>query len=235
MSPDAPEAIAIAVLAKAPVIGTVKTRLAMMLGVDGATALHERLTRATVATAAAADVGPVKLWGAPDARHAFFQALATEFPVTLLRQPAGDLGLRMHAAVVEAQRPTIVIGTDCPALTVEHLRDAAAVLRNGGDAVIYPAEDGGYVLIGLRAPQLGLFSDMTWSTDQVMTETRRRLTHIGLSWREPAQLWDVDRPSDVRRMRREGMDELLAGIGRAQLPPETFGFPWVPPHARESA
>jgi uncharacterized protein len=236
MSQDSPEQVAIAVMAKAPIVGTVKTRLAMMLGVDGATALHERLARLTVEKAVAAGVGPVKLWCTPDERHSFFDALARDFILTLLRQPDGDLGARMLAAVVQAQRPTIVIGTDCPALSVEHLRSAADVLRNGADAVVFPADDGGYVLIGLRAAQPDLFSQMTWSTDSVMTETRRRLTHLGLSWREPAQLWDVDRPSDIRRMRREGgFEDLLAGIGREPEPPEKFGFPWVPPEARRTA
>jgi rSAM/selenodomain-associated transferase 1 len=235
MSYDDPDPVAVAILAKAPVIGTVKTRLAMMLGVDGATALHERLTRATVETAAVAAVGPVKLWCAPDERHPFFQELAAAFPLTLLRQPAGDRGVRMLAALVQAQRPTIVIGTDCPALTAEHLRAAAEALRDGADAVVCPADDGGYVLIGLAAPRPELFSGIAWGTDSVMEETRRRLTHLGLSWREPAQLFEVERPSDVRRMRREGLDALLAGIGREQQPPQSFGFPWVPPHARESA
>lgn len=234
MSHD-PDPVAVAILAKAPVIGTVKTRLAMMLGVDGATALHERFTRTTVENAIAAAVGPVKLWCAPDEGHPFFRELADAFPLTLLRQPAGDRGVRTLAAVVQAQRPTIVIGTDCPGLKVEHLRDAAGALRDGADAVVCPADDGGYALIGLATPRPELFSGMAWGTDSVMEETRRRLTHIGMSWREPAQLFEVHRPSDVRRMRREGMDSLLAGIGREQVPPQAFGFPWVPPHARESA
>jgi rSAM/selenodomain-associated transferase 1 len=224
----------IAIMAKAPVVGTVKTRLAMMIGVDGATTLHERLTRRTIETALAADVGPVKLWCLPDDRHAFFQGLAAEFPLTLLRQPSGDLGARMLAAVVTAQGPALVLGTDCPALTAEHLRDAAAALRDGNDAVVFPADDGGYVLIGLREPQPDLFSEMAWSTAEVMNETRTRLTNLGLSWREPAHLWDVDRPSDLRRMRREGMNDLLVGVGREQVSPEAFGFPW-PPQARQSA
>jgi glycosyltransferase A (GT-A) superfamily protein (DUF2064 family) len=122
-------------------------------------------------------------------------------------------------------------------MTVEHLRTAAETLRNGADAVVFPVEDGGYVLIGMRAPQPDLFSGMTWSTDTVMTETRRRLTHLGLSWREPVlQLWDVDRPSDIRRMRREGgFEDLLVGIGRIPESPEKLGFPWVPPEARRTA
>jgi hypothetical protein len=91
-----------------------------------------------------------------------------------------------------------------------------------------PHEDNG-------APRAALIPAAARRDNARAQTQRRRLTHIGLSWREPAQLWDVDRPSDVRRMRREGMDELLAGIGREQQPPETFGFPWVPPHARESA
>ena len=235
MSPDNPDAIGIAVLAKAPVIGTVKTRLAMMLGVDGATLLHERLLRDTIEKAVAADLGPVTLWCAPDERHAMFQALASEFPITLARQPGGDLGGRMLEAFGRAGRPALVVGTDCPSMTADHLREAAAVLREGTDAVAIPAEDGGYVLIGLRAPQPKLFSGIAWSTDTVMLETRRRFVDLGLTFQEPAHLWDVDRPSDVRRMRREGMEELLVGIGREQMTPETMGFPWTPPHARRTA
>lgn len=222
MSPAAPEPVAIAILAKAPIAGTVKTRLVMMLGVDGATKLQERFTRRMVEIAVAADVGPVKLWGSPDEAHPLFQELSAQFPITLLRQPKGDLGTRMLAAIIQAARPAIVIGTDCPALTVEHLRSAAAVLRSGTDAVVFPADDGGYVLIGLRRPEPTLFSDMAWSTDSVMLETRRRITQRGLSSREPAQLWDVDRPSDVRRMQREGMTELLAGL----RPERSAANPW---------
>ena len=219
MSLVSSEPVAVAILARAPIPGTVKTRLVMMLGVNGTATLQQRFTLRAVQTALAANVGPVKLWGSPDERHPFFQYLAAQFPITLLRQPSADLGARMHAATVQAAAPTLVIGTDCPGLTALHLRVAAEVLRGGADAVVCPAEDGGYVLIGLRQPQPALFAEMAWGTDAVMIETRRRLTHLGLSWREPAQLWDVDRPSDVRRMRREGFAELLAGIERERIAP----------------
>jgi uncharacterized protein len=215
MSPANPEPIGIAILTKAPVEGRVKTRLAMMLGVDGATALHERFVTRTVEAAAAAATGPITLWASPDEHHPFFRALAEKFPISFARQPDGDLGERMHTAIAQAHGPTIVIGTDCPLLTAAHLHDAAEVLRGGADAVIFPAEDGGYVLIGARRPIPELFTNMAWSTDGIMLETRQRLRHLGLSWREPVQhLWDVDRPTDVMRMRREGMTELLAGIDK---------------------
>jgi uncharacterized protein len=214
MSPVSVDVVTIAILAKTPIPGRVKTRLAMLLGTEGAATLHERLVARTVETATAAAIGPVTLWVTPDEQHKLFQDLAQKFPITIARQPDGDLGSRMHAAITEANAPTLVIGSDCPALTPAHLRDAAEVLRSGSEAVVYPAEDGGYVLIGLMRPVPGLFSGMTWSTDTVMVETRNRLRHLGLIWREPVQLWDVDRATDVRRMRRDGMADLLAGIDK---------------------
>jgi rSAM/selenodomain-associated transferase 1 len=218
MSVNNDEPITIAVLAHAPIPGTVKTRLVFRLGVDAATRLQERFTMRTVEIAVAADVGPVKLWCAPDERHPTFGALAALFPITLLRQPEGDLGIRMHAAFRQAARPALVIGTDCPALTVTHLRDAATALRAGSDAVVCPADGGGYVLMGLREPQLDLFKGMRWGSETVMIETRRRLTQAGLTWREPAHLWDVERPSDLRRLRNEGFGDLLDGIDRERAP-----------------
>ena len=213
MSPVNPDPVGIAILSKAPIPGRVKTRLAMMLGVEGAATLHERFLARTVERAVEAATGPVTLWGDPDAKHPYFQKLAEQFSLQLARQPDGDLGERMLKAIAEGNGPTIVVGTDCPLLTAAHMRDAAEVLRSGSDAVVFPAEDGGYVLIGLRRPIPELFTDMAWSTDGVMFETRQRLRHLGLSWRELAQLWDVDRPSDVRRMQREGLSYLLAGFG----------------------
>ena len=213
MPPANADTVGIAILAKAPIPGRVKTRLVMLLGREGAATLHARLVARTVETAVAAAIGPVTLW-ATDEQHPLFQDFSQRFALTLARQPEGDLGARMHAAFAQANAPMLVIGSDCAALTPEHLRHAAEVLRGGNDAVVCPAEDGGYVLIGLMRPVPELFSGMTWSTDAVMAETRNRLGHLGLSWREPVQLWDVDRPTDVRRMRKEGMTELLAGIDK---------------------
>ena len=104
----------------------------------------------------------------------------------------------------------MIVGTDCPALTVAHLRTAAELLRDGVDVVINPTDDGGYALIGLNRPEAGLFTDMDWSTPTVMAETRRRLARLNLSWREPARLWDVDTPDDLDRMRAGNFAHLLA-------------------------
>jgi rSAM/selenodomain-associated transferase 1 len=203
------EAVAVAILAKAPLPGFSKTRLAPALGADGAARLQARLIERAVETARAANIGPIALWAAPDQDHPAFQTLAALFGVALARQPDGDLGLRMLAALEAARGPAVVIGTDCPALQPAHLRAAAAALAGGIDAVVVPVEDGGYALIGMREPEPALFADMPWSTAGVMAETRRRLTRLSLSWREPARLWDVDVPADLERLQRAGLASLM--------------------------
>jgi rSAM/selenodomain-associated transferase 1 len=209
MSPATIEPIVVAVLAKAPVPGLAKTRLAPALGANGAARLQERLTARAIETAIAAGVGPVTVWATPDESHPAFQRLATIAGVTLARQPDGDLGERMLAAMVAAEGPTLVIGTDCPALTPLHLRIAADVLRSGVEVVVFPAEDGGYGLIGSLTPQPALFADMAWSTAGVMAATRHRLKQLGLDWREPVTLWDVDGPADLERLREIGLQDWL--------------------------
>jgi rSAM/selenodomain-associated transferase 1 len=201
--------VAVAVLAKAPLPGFAKTRLIPALGADGAASLQARLVERAVATACAAVIGPVTLWATPDENHPLFQAIGAHLGVALARQGDGDLGARMLAAIAAANAPALVIGTDCPALTLDHLRAAADVLRGGGDAVVIPTEDGGYALIGMRAPAHALFSDMHWSAPGVMDETRRRLRALGLTWQEPVTLWDVDLPEDLERLREIGLQHLL--------------------------
>jgi uncharacterized protein len=204
--------VAVAVLAKAPLSGFAKTRLIPALGADGAASLQARLVERAVATACAAVIGPVTLWATPDESHPLFQAIGAHLGVALARQGDGDLGTRMLAAIAAANAPALVIGTDCPALTSDHLRAAADVLRGGGDAVVIPTEDGGYALIGMRAPAPALFSDMHWSAPGVMDETRRRLRALGLTWQEPVTLWDVDLPEDLERLREIGLQHLLPQI-----------------------
>ena len=191
--------VSIAILAKAPVVGFAKTRLIPAIGAHAAAVLQERLTEQTVATASAADIGAVTLWCTPDLSHRSFHALVAGFGVRLTRQPDGDLGARMLAAFAG---PTLVIGTDCPALTSQHLRAAADALHQV-DVVLIPATDGGYVLIGARKTYPNLFAGIAWGTDTVLAETRQRVAALGLKAIELAPLWDVDTEADLCRMERE--------------------------------
>ena len=193
--------VSVAVLAKAPVAGHAKTRLAPVLGAAGAARVHRQLVLRTLQTVQRAGLR-LELWGEP-AGHRFFKALARVQRCLTLAQPAGDIGTRMHAAFVHhcgcSPAPLLLIGTDCPLLDVAHLRQAARRLLAGDEAVFTPAEDGGYVLVGLRRPVPELFENMVWSTEQVMAQTRERLQRLGLRYSEMPTLWDIDRPADWLR------------------------------------
>ena len=201
-----PEA-AVGVFAKAPVPGAVKTRLAAILGADAAASLHAGLVRHALGTATHAAMGPVTLWCLPDASHSFFERCRDEFGVRLEAQRGADLGARMHSAFEPAwaaATPLILIGADCPSLAARHLKSASEALR-AKDAVFVPAEDGGYVLVGLARPVPEIFEGVAWGTAAVMAQTRERLARAGATWTELETLWDVDRPDDYARLQREGL------------------------------
>jgi len=208
-----PEAVRIAVFAKAPIPGQAKTRLAPLLGAEGAAALQAGLVRRALSTAIASGVGPVSLHCAPDERHEFFARCAEKFHVALVPQRGDDLGRRMHAAFLDAFSEgsrLIVIGSDCPALSAEDLRKARDALRDK-PAVIAPAEDGGYVLVGLARDVPEIFQGVTWGTGAVLRQTRARLAEAGVPLTELAERWDVDRPEDYARLQAEGLlEEVLS-------------------------
>lgn len=209
-----PEAVGIAILARAPVAGATKTRLIPALGAEGAARLHRRLLQRTVAAALAARLGPVTLWWAGGAPRAELPGLGAADAPRIAVQPPGDLGDRMLAAVnAGLPRPTLVIGSDCPGYTAELLREAAAALAHH-DAVLVPAEDGGYVLIGLAVAEPRVFAGMAWGSAGVLTATRARLRALGWNWRELAPLWDVDRPADLARLATEFPDLLIEAAER---------------------
>jgi rSAM/selenodomain-associated transferase 1 len=195
--------VAVAIMAKAPIPGLAKTRLIPSIGAHAAAVLQERLTERVVETALTSQVGPVTLWCAPDPSHASFRELVRHHKPTLKRQPDGDLGARMLAAMTACDGPTLVIGTDCPAIAAEHLRASADALRDGADVVLIPAEDGGYVLIGAHGAQPELFSGIAWGTAAVLAETRARIVVSGLICVEPSPLWDIDTESDLARLEQE--------------------------------
>jgi hypothetical protein len=109
----------------------------------------------------------------------------------------------MLTAVAESpsRAGTLVIGTDCPLLTPGLLRHAAEMLRER-DAVVMPAEDGGYVLIGLREAAPRVFDGIEWGSRKVMVETRQALDATFRQWTELDTLWDVDRDEDFARLAR---------------------------------
>lgn len=195
------------IFAKAPIPGYAKTRLIPRLGPEGAAALQALLLKRTIRTVSRPGSSfDVTLWCAPGSDEPSLGACRIAAPVALRDQPGGDLGQRMCFAfetLMAEGGPVLLVGTDCPSLTHEHLRASRSALDDGHDAVCLPALDGGYALIGLRRLDRELFSDVPWGTSEVMTETRSRLRQLGWSWRELPAVRDIDVPDDL--------DWLLAG------------------------
>jgi rSAM/selenodomain-associated transferase 1 len=194
---------ALIVFARAPSPGTVMTRLIPLLGAEAAAVLHARLVEKTLETARTASFARLELHGAPDIDDPFFRSCARQSGAMLEAQAGGDLGARMLAAFESAlaRYPrALLVGSDCPALTAHHLREADHALRDGNDAVLVPCEDGGYALIGLTRVDARLFDGIAWGGERVMSETRSRLRELGWRWRELETLWDVDRPEDYARL-----------------------------------
>ncbi len=192
---------ALLVFVRAPRRGEVKTRLAAGIGADAALAVYRRLAEHTLATAAplAREGVLLRVHHAPADAGPEVRAWLGSAPA-YLPQAQGDLGARMEAAFGSAFREgaerAVIVGSDLPALSTGLLRRAFAVL-DGSDAVVGPARDGGYYLLGLRRPIEGLFSGIRWSTPEVLGATLGRLRAAGAEPVLLEELADVDTVEDL--------------------------------------
>ena len=198
-----PDAV-LMVFCKAPVAGRVKTRLMTKLSAEQAMQVHIELAQKTLQLATHRHLCPVQLWCTPTTDHVFFTASAQTYRITLMQQQGVDLGERMNNAfcrTLDSYSRAVIIGCDCPSLTEQDLEAALTALNQTSQCVLAPAEDGGYVLIGLSQPQPKLFDNMPWGTKRVLEQTRARIKHANLRHQELKQQWDVDTPEDLARYR----------------------------------
>jgi rSAM/selenodomain-associated transferase 1 len=190
--------------AKAPVEGTVNTRLIPDIGVKAATRLQYDLTHDRLSMLDKAKLCTVYLMCAPDKRHRFFAQCKRNYSVTLFEQAGSDLGERIINGVRHALsqfKYCVVIGTDAPALDAAMIAQAIDVLHTNNEVVIAPAEDGGYVLIGMHYPHEFLFHEIAWGSSTVMQQSREQLDLRNVPYTELATCWDVDRLEDYQRYR----------------------------------
>lgn len=161
------------VLARAPVLGAVKRRLAAGIGPEAAHRFYRETTRALLRRIAAEPRWEVHLGVAPDRaarRGRFWPARLPRFA-----QGGGDLGRRMERAMLRFRdRPVVLVGSDIPALGPDHLAKAFAALGRA-DFVFGPATDGGYWLVGARSGAMvrGLFRKVRWSGPHALADTRK--------------------------------------------------------------
>ena len=198
-----PDAV-LMIFCKAPIAGQVKTRLTTELTAEQAMRVHIELAQRALQLATLSHLCPVQLWCAPSTDHAFFAESAQAYPVTLQQQQGFDLGERMNNAFSSALKHNsraLIIGCDCPSLTATDLDAALAGLNQVISCVLAPAEDGGYVLIGLNQPHPELFDNIPWGTGQVFEYTRTRIKKYNIGYQDLKQQWDLDTPEDLARYR----------------------------------
>lgn len=217
----------LAVFAKEPRLGEVKTRLQPQLGAERALALHEALIRYVFGNLQNARLCVAELWvavsplSANKKHNEVFLSLCNIS--NIYSQKGIDLGARMRHAVEHGWSradSVILVGADCPSVDAQYLREALTLLEGGASVVIGPADDGGYVLVGLRKHTGSGFTnavlcdalfgatpsgtetpdELPWGTERVLEVTRTRLRQAGLAWVELAPRWDVDRPEDLPRL-----------------------------------
>lgn len=205
--------VALAVMAKVPVAGEVKTRLCPPLAPIQAATLAECFLLDRLEQLGEVPDADALVAFAPRERQATLQALVPP-GVRLIPQQGADLGARLDRVLTdvlaEGYAGAVAVDADSPTLPTAYLRRACAVLRDAAvDVVVGPSDDGGYYLIGLRAPAPALFADMPWSTARVTEETLARARHLGLRLALLPSWFDVDRGEDLARL-------------RASAPPEAF-------------
>jgi rSAM/selenodomain-associated transferase 1 len=191
------------VFTRVPRAGQVKTRLIPQLGAQGAADFHARLIHHCLQTVSRAGLCPVELWCAPSCHDPFFQNCREYYGVELYDQTQGELGERMHAALGSAlarAESAVLIGTDIPSIEAADLDEAFQALQQGKDAVVGPARDGGYYLVGLKRPSRRLFEGIPWGTSTVFQETVNRLQRLDMGWLRLREHADVDTPEDYQRL-----------------------------------
>ncbi|MDX6770175.1 MAG: TIGR04282 family arsenosugar biosynthesis glycosyltransferase [Elusimicrobiota bacterium] len=191
------------VFVKAPVPGKVKTRLQMPLSAPQAARVYEAFVRDTVDCARRSGGAAVSVAYEPHPKRPDLTWLEDSPP--WFPQADGDLGARLIAAFDRAFRAgaekVVVIGSDCPDLDPDILRQALARLDDA-EVVLGPAEDGGYYLVGLRAPKPHLFMKMEWSNAFVFERTLERLRLRGESFAVLPERADVDTFGDLKSLSR---------------------------------
>jgi uncharacterized protein len=188
------------VFAKAPVAGFAKTRLIPALGAEGAAALAHTMLLHTLGKALATQIGIVELCVDPAPSDPVWQTFGVPADTAWSAQGTGDLGLRMARAAqraIDAGEAVLLIGTDCPDLSISMLQEAAKALTTH-DASIVPTFDGGYCLLGLQRFHNQLFDNIPWSTDVVAALTLGRIRELNWQVKVHPSLHDIDEPADIQ-------------------------------------
>jgi len=187
---------AVLLMTKDPVPGQVKTRLIPLLGEQGACNAYQQMLNLLISRLANGPHWDFVLYRTAFNGHANLQAYPAG--ITLKQQSSGDIGQRMYQAIAAElahYKRVILLGADCPYLHTAHIYRTIEQLHQH-DISLIPSLDGGYVLIGARQIQSGIFEDINWGKKSVFEQTCALLTRYGLSFGIQSALNDIDEPQD---------------------------------------
>lgn len=185
---------------KAPVPGRVKTRLCPPLSSMQAARVHETLCLRLCEKLSSVPGMTTEIWAGGDVSHPFFTELSQRFGLPVYEQINGDLGEKMHHAIqtgLMRAESVIVVGGDCLSVDATYVQEAGAALERYSDAVIGPALDGGYVLVGAKRCIKGMFDHVAWGTDQALSATLANFLRLNISITALSDRWDIDTVDDL--------------------------------------
>jgi len=189
------------ILAKAPVLGRVKTRLMPVYSAEQAAEIHKQMVEAVLRKTSLVFND---IWLAvDDVDHLFFQKMKINHTFTLCFQGHGDLGDRlkhlMKLSFEENKAKSIIfIGSDSPHVPITRYQQAVNTLLET-DIVVGPVEDGGYDLIALKQPFESVFEGITWGSESVLQQTFAACEHHKKAVATLDVSFDIDRADDLMR------------------------------------
>jgi len=187
-----------------PEPGKTKTRLMPEVGINGAYEIHLQLLKFTLALTAKISDIEFQLHYTSHFNNQLLLKLAKKNNLTTHLQTGNDLGERMYYASLECLKNysyCIIIGTDCPDISKQYLLDAKHYLNFGYDAVIGPAQDGGYVLIGMKNANKKIFENITWGKNNVLIDTLNNFEKLNFKYKKLSTLHDIDTKEDLKYLK----------------------------------
>jgi len=179
---------------KHPEPGMVKSRLSADLGTEYAADIYKILLEKTLQNICITEL-EVFLYCYPNINHAFLNYCSDKYNVSLYKQEGDDLGSRMFNAMnnhLSPKQNVLLIGSDCLELDFNYINDAYQTLEAGSDVVIGPSLDGGYALVGANRLDASIFSSISWSTSNVLEQTKERIKNLGWTTTCMPRVRDID-------------------------------------------
>lgn len=214
---------AIIIMSKVPTAGKVKTRLASALSPEQSAELAAVFLLDAVRKAKSICENVILAYSPPEEINALKRIVP--FQSVFIEQTGKDLGNKMFNAFKFAfernsDSAVVMIGTDSPTLPADFIEQAFEHLELETDVVLGKTEDGGFYLIGLRAPIEKIFANVEWSSPQTFEQVYRNVSNLNLHLRETPGWYDVDEPRDLEKLR----EEFRHNKNARRRAPQTFEF-----------